>query len=888
MDICDIRVYRGRNIYSHNQVIKLTIDLKDYCDTPTCEIGGFNQKLLEHLPGLIDHKCSLGKPGGFILRLKEGTYLAHVIEHCAIEILNVLDQDISFGRARQINKSEYAVIYGYRDEIIGIESGKLAVKLVQGLISGKDLDIKRELEGIVNKAYKKSLGPSTNAIYKAAKRRGIPVARIGQGSILQLGYGKYGKRVEATITDNTSCVAVDIACDKILTKDILYNAGIPVPEGEVCDNVHEAIEIARSIGMPVVIKPQTGNQGKGVSTDINNEREVETAFKIAKKFDDNIIVEKFIRGKDYRVLVVDNKVVAVAQRLPAHIIGTGKDTIEDLIAITNADPSRGEYHEKPLTKIKVDATTIEILERQGYHLSSIPEPGKKVILKSGSNLSTGGIAVDCTDKIHPINRDIAIRAVSAIGLDIAGVDITCADIAKPITQSTGGVIEINAAPGLRMHLYPSKGKPREVGEAIVDMLYPKGTSHSIPIISVTGTNGKTTTVRMISHIFKVYGYSVGMTTTGGIYIDDKLIISGDTTGPISAQTLLSEKDIDIAVLETARGGIIRSGLGYDLSDVGILTNISEDHLGLDNIHTLDDLLHVKSLVVEAVKDDGYAILNADDPMVVKAMDNIKSNIILFSTHENNIVVHKHIAKGGTALFIKDELITIATKDHVIQSMYVSQIPATFGGKLIYNLENVLAAVSAAYTLKVPLHIIEKAVYSFYSDSMQNPGRFNIFNIGGFRIVLDYGHNVAGYISVLSSVEKMGATRLVGVIGVPGDRDDNIIREVGKIAGQTFDHIIIKEDRDTRGRKRGEVAQLLEEGVVSAMNSREHIDIMYDEIEAVKLAIANAKPGDLIVVFYEELDPMLKLIENVESLKLSQDNSISKLKTAPNKFSIPTE
>lgn len=887
MEICEIKVYRGRNIYSHNKVIKLIVDLKDYYNIPTCKINDFNRNLLEYLPGLKAHRCSIGVPGGFVQRLKEGTYLAHVIEHCAIEILNNLNQDISFGRARQIDKSKYMVIYGYMDEVAGIEAGKLAVKLADALITAKPIDIKYELKNIASKATQNSLGPSTKAIYEAARRRGIPVTRIGERSILQLGYGKYSKRVEATITDNTSCVAVDIACDKLLTKEILYNAGIPVPEGDVCDNIEDAIRTAQHIGMPVVIKPQTGNQGKGVSTDLNTKEDIEIAFQLAKKFDDNIIVEKFIRGRDYRILVVDNQVVAVAQRLPAYVVGNGKNTIEELIRITNRHPSRGEYHEKPLTQIRVDTTTLEILKKQGYSLNSIPKDNVKVLLKPGSNLSTGGIAIDCTDKIHPVNRDIAIRAVSAIGLDIAGVDITCSDISKPITEDVGGVIEVNAAPGLRMHLYPSKGRSRDVGKAIVDMLYPAGTPHSIPIISVTGTNGKTTTVRIIAHIFKVYGYSVGMTTTGGIYVDDKLIMDGDTTGPVSAQTLLADKNVDVAILETARGGIIRSGLGYDLSDIGILTNISADHLGIDGIYTLDDLLHVKSLVVEAVKDNGYAILNADDPIVVKATDSIKSNIIYFSTHENNIVIHKHLSKGGTAVFIKDGLISIATKDHLIQSIYVTQIPATFGGKLMYNVENVLAAVSAAYALKVPIDIIERAVYSFYSDSAQNPGRFNIFNIGDFRIVLDYGHNIAGYMSVTTAVKKMGATRLIGIIGVPGDRDDDVIREIGKIAGQSFDHIIIKEDRDPRGRKRGEVAQLLKEGVLSTNNFQDHI-IIYDEIDALKFAITNARPGDLIVVFYEKLQPMLSLIEDAELLKQQQENIGYKKNTTTDKFLIPTE
>ncbi len=865
MEIRDIKVYRGRNIYSHNRVIKLTVDLGVYADIPTINIPGFNQKLLQYLPGLKNHRCSMERPDGFIQRLSEGTYLAHVIEHCAIEILNALGHDINFGQARDIDGTAYAIVYGFRDQISGVEAGKLAVRLVDALIVNRELDLNGELDVIASKSIESNLGPSTKAIAKAALDREIPVTQVGNSSILQLGYGKYSKRIEATITDNTSCVAVDIACDKLLTKELLGNVGIPVPEGGICTNLDEAMAIVQRLGKAVVLKPQRGNQGKGVSTDLRASRDIEKAFEYAKEFDDSVIVEEFIEGRDYRVLVIDNKVIAVAQRIPAHVVGNGQNSIEELIYIENSTPNRGKCHEKPLTKIEIDDVTIDILQKQGYDLKSIPKGNEKVLLKPGSNLSTGGIAIDCTDKIHPQNRELAIRAASTIGLDIAGIDITCKDISIPIAKGTGGVIEVNAAPGLRMHLYPSRGKSRDVGRDIVDMLYPKGVPHSIPIISVTGTNGKTTTVRMISHIFKVYGHSVGMTTTEGIYIDDKLLMGGDTTGPLSAQMLLSNRDIDIAVLETARGGIIRSGLGYDLTDVGILTNISKDHLGLDGIYTLEDLLHVKSLVVEAIKDSGYAILNADDPIVIRAVPNIRANIIYFSTHANNIFVHRHLAKGGTSVFVKDGTITIGVGEQVKQGVYIPQVPATFGGKLTHNVENTLAAVSAAYALKVPIATIRKAMYSFYSDEIQNPGRFNIFSIRDFRIIIDYGHNIAGYLTVLETVKKMGATRLIGIIGVPGDRDDGAIAEIGKISGEVFDRLIIKEDTDLRGRHKGEVAKLLKLGALSSGIANDQISIIYDEEDALKFAISRAMAGDLIVIFYEKLKPILNIIKNSENL-----------------------
>jgi len=868
LKICEIKVFKGRNVYSCTRVIKLVIDIDNHVDITTDNIQVFDQKIMQYLPGLKLHRYSylIENADSAVKKHYKERYLAHVIACCIIEILNILGDDISFSKVMHIDGTVYAIIYEFIDSVSGIEAGKLAVKLLDALIYNKELDFTYELEDLIDKSIETDLGLSTKAIAKAAIDRGIPVTRIDDSNILQLGYGKYAKRIEAAITENTSCVAVDIACDKLLTKKLLDDVGIPVPNGGVCTNLYEAMSIVDYIGRPVVLKPQKGNQGKGVSTNLRDKGDIEKAFKYAKMFDDSVIVEEFIKGKDYRVLVIDNKVAAVAQRLPAYVVGNGENSIEELIYMENNKQNRGKCHEKPLTKIKIDDVTIDILKKQGYNLTSIPSKSAKILLKPGSNLSTGGIAIDCTDVIHPYNIELAIRAASVVGLDIAGIDITCRDISTPIRRETGAVIEVNAAPGLRMHLYPSIGKSRDVGKNIIDMLYPKGAPYSIPIISVTGTNGKTTTVRMISHILKVYGYKVGMTTTEGIYVDDSLIMEGDTTGPLSAQTLLTNKDIDIAVLETARGGLVRSGLGYDISDIGILTNISEDHIGLDGIYTLEDLLNVKSLVLKAIKDSGYAILNADDPMVIKAAPIIKSKIIYFSIHANNIFIHKHLAEGGTSVFIKDGLITIGVGEQLMQSIYISKVPATFGGKLIHNVENTLAAVSATYALKVPMDIIAKGVYSFYSDEIQNPGRFNIFNIYNFRVIIDYGHNIDGYLKVLDAVKKMGATRLVGIIGVPGDRGNEVIKEIGKISGGTFDRIIIKEDSDLRGRQRGEVAKLLKIGALSSNIDNEQIYIIYNEVDALKFAISSAIAGDLIVIFYEKLKPILNVIMKLEKLE----------------------
>jgi cyanophycin synthetase len=869
--IRELKAYNSRNIYSHQKVIKMIVDLEKWDNIPTNQIPKFNQRLLELLPGLAAHYCSLGYEGGFKRRLDEGTYLAHVIEHSALEILNQVGQPVSFGQARRIkNTSCYTIVFAQREEHAGLEAGKTAVQMVKAITTDTTFDITERLNHIQELSWKFGLGPSTRAIADAALDRGIPVTRIGKGSIIQLGYGKYHKKIEGTLTDNTSCISVDMACDKTVTKELLEQAGIPVPKGGVCRTIKEAIQTAEEIGYPVVLKPVNGNQGKGVSLNIQCPEEIPEAFRIAAAFSENILVEEYINGNDYRILVVGNQVSAVSLRIPANVIGDGRHTIAQLVELKNKDERRGEDHERPLTKIKLDEISMAILKKQRYLPDSIPKKGIRVYLKMSGNLSTGGEAVDYTDRIHPDNQQIAIRAAKIIGLDIAGIDIKCKNIDKPLTLGQGAVIEVNASPGIRMHLYPSKGKVRKVGNAIVDMLFPYGSKHSVPIVSVTGTNGKTTTTRMISHILKTRGMRVGMTTTDGIYIDDNCIMKGDTTGPASAKMLLTDKSIDVAVLETARGGIIRSGLGYDLADIGVLTNISEDHIGLDGVNSLEDMLHVKSLVIEAVKSNGHVVLNADDQMVVQAAGHSKASIIYFSLQEDNLIVHKHISDGGIAVFLKDNYITLATGNGLLKSLSIIQVPSVYGGKLKYNIENCLAAFSAAYALNIPLQIIERALTSFYCNEIHNPGRFNIFNIRDFRVVVDYGHNLAGYASITEAVKKMGGSRLIGIIGAPGDRSDSSIHSMGKIAGKSFHQIIIKEDRVLRGRQAGEVSHLLMKGVLSSGLPKHAVTMIRNEDEALRAAIQNAAVGDIIVVFYEDLECIMNII-NQETTKIEKQN-----------------
>jgi cyanophycin synthetase len=861
MRIIEKRVYRGRNIYSHSPVIRLKLDLGQYCDTPTSDIAGFNQKLLELLPGLGKHRCSRGYEGGFIERLNEGTYLAHVFEHIAIELQNETGHDVRFGKARiaEDNKTYY-VIYEYLNEDVGLESGRIAEDIVNCLIDGKDVDMEYRLKYLKDIAVKTDLGPSTLAIIEEAKFRGIPFMRIGKGSILQLGYGKYQKRIEATITENTSCIAVDISCDKVITKELLNEAGIPVPEGGVAYNVEGALAIANELGYPVVVKPHNGNQGKGVCLNIQSDDELRTAYGIASGFSESVIVERHIAGKNYRILVVGGNVVAVAERVPVTVTGDGKHSIAELIAIENKNPARGDGHEKPLTKIKIDSHVEMTLARQGAGLDHIPAKGEVIMVRENGNLSTGGMAIDRTDRVHPQVSLTAVRAASIIGLDVAGVDIMTSDISKPLPVTGGAVIEVNAAPGIRMHHYPSKGKARNVARSIVDMLFPRGSRYSIPIVSITGTNGKTTTARMLSNILSISGYNVGCTTTGGIFINQKCILEGDTTGPSSARTVLTDRTVDLAVLETARGGLVRSGLGYDLADVGIVTNISGDHLGLDGINSIEDLADAKGIVVEAIKYDGYAVLNADDTLTAGLAKRTRSNIIYFSQRDDNVLVLAHINSGRTAVFVKDKTVVIAKNGRYYPVIPVDEISCTMGGRLRHNVENALAVVAGAYALNTPIGDIVKGLKTFYNDYQNNPGRFNVYNVGSFRVLVDYGHNPAGYRAVADSITSLGADRLVGVIGVPGDRLNEDMEEVGRICASVFDKVFIKEDKDLRGRRRGEVAQYLYHGLIKGGFSPAGIEVEYDEVKALHKAMKDARPGDLIVVFYEKLEPVLKAIE----------------------------
>ncbi|MCR1935617.1 cyanophycin synthetase [Clostridium tepidum] len=872
MKIENIRVFEGRNIYSHKKCIRMDVDLEGYSNISSKEIDGFNEALLDYVPELKEHCCCIGRKGGFVERLYEGTYLSHICEHVIIALQNRIGIDVSYGKAREIEKEKYYIIYQYKYKNTAIECAKIAVDLINNLISGKKYNIKTKIKDLKYLLKSEELGPSTYSIIEEAKKRNIPIIKIGEESMFQLGYGIKGKFIEATICNSTTAVSVDIACDKLLSKNILMDQCIPVAEGYKVNNYIDLLFKAERIGYPVVLKPRFGNQGKGVVVNIKNQKELVNAYRTINKKFQNIMIEKYIHGKDYRVCVIGGKVVAVAQRIPPYIIGNGKNTIYELIKELNRDERRGDGHEKPLTKVKIDKELKNNINKEGYTLGDILPKGQKLELRHNANLSTGGVAIDCTDLICNETKEICERVAKAIGIDICGIDICCKDISKPLNDNEG-IMEVNAAPGIRMHQYPYKGKSRNVAKAIVDMMF-KEDNGNIPIISITGTNGKTTTTRLIAHTLSLSGKKVGMTTTGGIYINNKCIDKGDTTGYYSAKTVLTNKEVEVAVLELARGGLIKAGLPYDLADVGIITNVTEDHLGLGGINTLEDMAYVKALVGEAVKKDGYVVINADDEASINIIDRMRSRIILFTKNKNNPIISQYLNHENLVLYLDNDTIYLQNLNQNKAIINVNKVPITLGGKLTYNIENAMASIAALIALGLDVNTIRQGLESFNNEE-QNPGRFNVYDVHGTNVILDYGHNIEGYKAVLESVKKMNYKRIIGVIGVPGDRTDSSTLKIGNICGKNFDYIYIKEDRDTRGRKNGEIADLLKKGVLEAGFKNSNISIVLDEEEALKKAIDFSQPGDLVIMFFEEFEPAANIVkEKIKKGKLTNNTALA--------------
>jgi cyanophycin synthetase len=870
-------VYRGPNIWARMPVIQMIVDIDELEDRPTNKIPGFYERLTEYMPSLYDHGCSLGRPGGFLQRMREGTWMGHVLEHVALEFQNLSGAEVSRGKTRSTGeRGVYSVVFEHTQEDVGLAAGRLGIRLLNHLIYGlePDFNFQAELEeNVIKVAERLAYGPSTGAIVSEAERRNIPVLRLDpKRSLVQLGHGVHQKRLWATVTSRTSNISVDIAANKELTNRLLQEVGIPVPRGQIVRNADDAVRAANRIVYPVVIKPLDGNHGRGVCINLKSDDEVRKLFPVAEGESRAGIVqvESYVTGRDYRILVINNQVVAVAERVPAHVVGDGAHTVEELIDITNLDPRRGIGHEKILTRINVDTQTLETLQRQGIGLDDVPEPEQLVMLKQTGNMSTGGTSIDRTDDIHPDNVEIARQAAMVVGLDIAGIDFITADIAESVRVTGGAIVEVNAGPGFRMHTNPTDGHPRHVGRAVVDMLFPPGSTSRVPIVAVTGTNGKTTTVRMISHIMKTAARRVGMTTTDGIYIDGTQILAGDMSGPQSAQMVLKNPTIDYAVLETARGGILRSGLGFDRCDIAVVTNITADHLGLGGVETLDDLARVKSVVPQAVFRDGKSILNADNEYTVDMARTARGEIIFFSMSEDAPALREHVRQRGRAVVLRPtrhgEMITIIEHRRETSLILASEIPATFGGRLRVNIANAMAAAAAAVGGDVQLEYIRQGLRSFQSSYHQTPGRFNFLDVDGRRVVMDYCHNVAGLESMADFIQRLGAARAVGMISMPGDRQDNAIKAFGALAAKTFDSLVIREDVNRRGRADGEIAELLRSVAVENGLPDNDVHIVLEEIAAVNQAIELAERDDLVVLMVDKPAAAWRELEKRASLR----------------------
>ena len=873
MRLIKTKIFEGKNIYSYRTCIRMDIDLEGYCEIPSKEIEDFNFNLVNMIPELKTHRCGIDEDEGFIKRLKEGTYLAHICEHIIIAIQNKIGIEVVYGKSREIKDNIYYIIFEYIYANTALETSRLAIDIINALINKQTIDYDRRIELLNTILKEEYIGPTTEAICNAAKRKNIPVMKLGQSDFYQLGYGKQGRIIEAAIGCKTSCIAVDMASDKLLTKELLKIQNLPVAQGAKVYNVIDLLREGEYIGYPLVLKPQFGNQGKGIILNINNEKELINAYEALKgKFKD-LIIEKYYGGNDYRVCVIDYKVTAASLRTPPYLIGDGKSTISELINILNENPVRGDGHEKSLTRVKIDIELIECLKNINYNQRSILKKDEKIFLRRNANLSTGGSATDCTDIICDENREICIRAAKTLGLDICGIDICTEDISKPL-YNNGIIMEVNAAPGLRMHLNPSHGEKKAVGDDIVNMLY-EGNPKNIPVISVTGTNGKTTTTRIISHTLSKMGYITGMTSTQGIYINGKCIDKGDDTGVESAKSVLLNRDVDIAVLETARGGIIKRGLAYDVADVAVITNITEDHLGVDGVETMEELCFVKALVAEAVKPTGYVVINAEDKWSKSIIKRISANKIYFAKSKENELIKKNIDEGKIAIYIENDWITVTNNGKIFKVSKIDMIPITLNGKLTFNVENILAVCGALVGLQVDYCMIKKGIESFFIDSQENLGRFNCYMANGVNIILDYGHNIEGYRAVLSSIKSMKHGKIHGVVGIPGDRGNEVAIKIGSICSQFLDNIIIKEDKDKRGRDIGEVSKLIQQGVKSS-HKKMQSKIILDEIDAFKRAMIEAKVGDTIIVFFEEIEPLIEIIKNDYSNNIENSIMISSL------------
>lgn len=861
MKIREINAMRGPNYWSirRHKLIVMVLDLEDMEQRPTNTIEGFLSRLTKMFPSMHAHRCSEGKPGGFFHRVEEGTWMGHVIEHIALEIQTIAGMDVGFGRTRGYGEEGvYNVVFDFLEEKVGRFAASASVKIAESLINNTDYDLDADIQEMREIREKERLGPSTGSIIAEAESRGIPWIRLNRYSLCQLGYGANQKKIQATVTSQTSSIGVEVACDKEDTKFLLEQAGVPIPKGDIVRTEEGLKEAVAYVGFPLVIKPIDGNHGRGITTNILNWEDAVIAFHTAKKISLSVIVEKYIVGEDFRLLVVNYKLVAAAKRTAAHVIGDGKSSVKELVEKVNADPRRGYGHEKVLTQIDINDLTLGILKENGLGIDSVIPDGEFLKLKDTANLSTGGTAEDVTDIVHPFNIFMAERIAKIIDLDICGIDVMTTDISSPLHETDGAVLEVNAGPGFRMHVAPATGLPRNVASQVIDMLYPPGSTARIPIVAVTGTNGKTTTTRLIAHMAKMSGFKVGYTTSDGIYIQNQLVLEGDCTGPVSAEFVLKDPTVDFAVLETARGGLLRAGLGFKNCEVGIVTNVAADHLGLKGIHTIEQLAKVKAVVVETVLPSGYAILNADDERVYDMHKDVKANIAYFSMDESNPRIKQHAKNNGIYALYEHGYITVCRGEWKMRIAKAVNVPLTFDGRAAFMIQNVLPAVLTGYVRGFSIEDIKTAIESFIPSPAQTPGRLNLFSFKEFQIMLDYAHNAAGLRALQKFVERMEGSPKVGIIAGIGDRRIEDNNEIGRVAAEMFDEIIIRQDKHLRGKTAEELIKMIHDGIKS-VDPKKVVTIIPSEKEAITYAINNVKKGSLIILCSDVVPDALNLV-----------------------------
>ena len=869
MKILDRAVYVGPSLYAHFPVIRLRLDLGELEAWPSSRLGAdFIDRLLTALPGLQEHGCSYGVPGGFVRRLTEdeGTWLGHVLEHVAIELQNVAGIKVTFGKTRGAGPAGvYDVVYEYEQRDEGLEAGELALRLIVSLLPdacrppqriAANWDFSAERDAYIRFAQRRALGPSTASLVHAAEARGIPWMRLNSFSLVQLGYGKYQQRIQATVTGRTSHIAVELASDKEETNKLLATLGLPVPRQELVQSADEAARAARRVGFPVVVKPYNGNHGRGIAIHLTTDEQVRSAFAVAQQISRSVLIESYVTGDDHRLLVVAGVLVAATRRTPGHVVGDGVATIAELVTEVNRDPRRGIGHEKVLTRLELDAPAVQMLAKLDLTETSIPTAGMVVPLRSTANLSTGGTATDVTDIIHPDNAEMAVRAIKAVGLDVGGVDFLTTDITKSYKTHGGGICEVNAAPGFRMHSAPSEGRPRDVATPVIDMLFPKGTPSVVPIAAVTGTNGKTTTARMLAHICQMAGYTPGLTTTDGVYINGQRTVEGDMTGPTSTRMVLSDPSIDIAVLEVARGGLLRAGMGTHYVDVGAVLNVREDHLGLKGIDTLEQLADVKRVVVEVARDT--AVLNADDPLVLKMAAYTESQHLCYvTTNPAHELVREHIRAGGRACALEagvnGEMITLYDHGAHIPLLWTHLIPATLEGRAMHNVQNAMFAAVMAFSLGIKLDSIRQGLRTFDTSFFQAPGRMNVYSDHPFRVILDYGHNAHAVSAMVELAQRLDVKgRRIVVVAAPGDRRDEDIRAIGAAVAGRFDYYICRRDDALRGRDGDAVPRMLARTLGAGGVPSDQIVEIPDEQLAIDHALRMGQPGDLVLIFADAL------------------------------------